>query len=231
MIGRLFRYVAAALAVGVIACGGGNGGSNTSSTPTSPTSQNHAPTISIASTSSFGIAQLSSFTFNAATADADGDPVSVSWNLGDGTAATGNSTTHIYTNGGTMNVVGTATDTKGAQGTGSTTVTVGSMTGSWLANVPICGTFNLSLTQTGGTVTGTFVMPSQWCNVPGGSTGKTDPAEPGTIDAQGNVQIRLKIGIFLDSYFRGQMDGSGRVVNGGMFQSGFSGQAATLTKQ
>ena len=222
------RYTAygttAILAGFLLACGG-------SGSATAPTSTNHPPTISVTSNGAFGIAQLSSFTFNAATTDADGDSVTVGWNLGDGAVATGNSTVHVYANGGTMSAVGTATDSKGAQTTGSTTVTVGSMTGSWLGNVPTCGPFNLTLTQNGGTISGTFVMPSQWCNVPGGSTGKTDPAEPGTIDAQGNVQIRLKIGIFLDSYFRGKMDQTGRVVNGGMFQSGFSGDAATLTKQ
>lgn len=219
----------------VTACGSSGGNSNTSGTgtvPTTPSPTNHAPTISVTTNQVFGISQLTLFTFTSAVLDPDGDPVTVTWDFGDGAQGAGNAANHTFNgSGGPMTVVGVATDSKGAQGTGSTSVTIGSMTGSWLANVPTCGTFTLSLIQSGGTIAGTFLMPSRWCAVPSGTPGKTDPAEPGTIDANGNVQIRFKVGKFLDSYFRGKMDSTGRTVTGGMFQSGFSGDIATLTKQ
>jgi len=214
-------------------CGGGGSSNNSSgggSTPTTPT--NHSPIITATVNSSFGISQQTTFTFTASTSDPDGDAVSVSWNFGDGTAASGNTVSHVYTSGGSFNVVATASDSKGASTpSGNITVVAGSMTGNWVVNLSTCGTFNMSLTQSVGTVTGTFVMPSAFCNASAGSTGKTDPAEPGTIDGKGNVQIRLKVGVFLDFYIRGKMDSTGQVVTGGAFNSGFNGDAITMRKQ
>ena len=229
------RIPATLIAAGIllVGCGSNNG------SPTNPTgggsgggSTNHAPTISATSNASFGIAQQTTFTFTASTSDPDGDAVSVSWNFGDGTAASGAIVTHVYTSGGSFNVVATASDSKGASTpSGNITVVAGSMTGNWVVTLSTCGTFNMTLSQSVGTVTGTFVMPSAFCNASAGSTGKTDPAEPGTIDGNGNVQIRLKVGVFLDFYIRGKMDSTGQVVTGGAFNSGFNGDAVTMRKQ
>ena len=64
-----------------------------------------------------------------------------------------------------------------------------------------------------------------------GTTGSTDPAEPGKIDAAGKVEIRFKVGRFLDFYLRGTMDQTGRNITGGVFNSGFNGLPFTATKQ
>jgi len=216
------------------ACGsnGGGGGGGTTTTPTTPTPTNRAPAITVTSNVGFGISQHTTFTFSAATSDPDGDAVSVSWNFGDGTAASGNSVTHVYASGGSFNVVATASDSKGASTpSNNLTVVAGSMSGTWVVTLTTCGTFNMTLSQTVGTVTGTFVMPSAFCAASAGSTGKTDPAEPGTIDGSGNVQIRLKVGAFLDFYIRGKMDSTGQVVTGGAFNSGFNGDSVTMRKQ
>jgi hypothetical protein len=222
--------VATVVGLYAAACGGGGSSSGGSNTPTGPT--NHSPTISASVNSSFGISQQTVFAFSASTSDPDGDAVSVSWNFGDGTAASGSNVTHVFNGGGAFNVVATASDSKGATApSGNITVVAGSMSGNWAVTLTGCGTFNMSLTQTVGTVTGTFVMPSAFCNATAGSTGKTDPAEPGTIDGSGNVQIRLKVGIFLDFYIRGKMDSSGQVVSGGAYNSGFNGNPITMRKQ
>jgi hypothetical protein len=224
--------VAAVLAVTMAACGGGsNITSSTTSTTSTTVTSNRAPTVSATANTGFGIQSFTNFSFSSSTADADGDAVTVSWNFGDGTALSGNNVTKVYATGGNFAVIATATDSRGATATSVVNIVVGSMTGNWVNVVAGCGPFNLSLTQTGGTVTGTFLMPANWCNVPGGSTGRTDPAEPGTINAAGVVRIRLKIGIFLDAIFTGTMDGTGRVVNGNMTNSGFTGQVAIMTKQ
>ncbi|PYR77060.1 MAG: hypothetical protein DMF86_10570 [Acidobacteria bacterium] len=221
----------ATIVVSLPGCGSGGGGSGGTGNPTTPTPTNHSPQITAISASpAFGIAGLTVFTINATATDPDGDPVTYSWTFG-GRTFSGASASTTLSGEGTQTAALTVSDSKGATASDQRSVTVGNMTGTWVGTVADCGSFNLTLIQTGGTVTGTFVMPNKWCNVPAGSTGKTDPAEPGTIDANGNMQIRLKIGVFLDSYFRGVMDSTGRRVAGGMFNSGFTGQTTTLVKQ
>jgi hypothetical protein len=233
MRGRI-PVLAAVAIVSMAGCGSSGSGSNNTggggTTPTAPT--NHAPVITATVNSSFGISQQTTFSFNASTSDQDGDAVTVSWNFGDGTSASGTSVSHVYNSGGSFNVVATASDSKGASTpSGNVSVVAGSMTGNWVVTLSRCGTFNISLSQAVGVVTGTFVMPTAFCAATAGSTGKTDPAEPGTIDGSGNVQIRLKVGVFLDFYIRGKMDSTGQVVNGGAFNSGFNGDAITMRKQ
>ena len=97
--------------------------------------------------------------------------------------------------------------------TGAWTVTTGQLAGA---------TFNLTQTSTG-VVTGTFVLP-------GIGTGNTDPAQPGRIDAGATLNMRVKVGAFTDFNMIGQMDDSGRRVNGSLQGSGFTGQPFTMTK-
>ncbi len=208
--------------------GGGGGGGST----------NRAPVVSATASATFGIAQLTTFSFNSSTSDPDGDAVTVSWNFGDGTAASGNSATHTYTAGGTYNVVATASDSKGASTPSSNvTVTVGGMTGTWTGtiNLSFClpgvtKTSAATLTQAGGIVTGTVTLPQGLCSFAPG-TAVTDPAEPGTISATGAVRIRVKIPPFTDVYFQGQMDSSGRTISGGLVGSGHNGTPFVWNKQ
>src|SRR5438874_1984884 len=88
----------------------------------------------------------------------------------------------------------TATDTR--------SFTVGSMSGNWTVTAPGYGTILLTLTQSGSLVTGSFSAPQGFGNAPPGSGGQTDPAEPGRIKPNGEVEIRLKVGRFLDFYLR-----------------------------
>jgi hypothetical protein len=216
------------------ACGSGGGGGG--ATPTTPTTTtNHNPTITASSvTPSFGVSGLTVFTMNASATDSDGDALTYRWSYG-GNSYSGASTSTTMVGDGAISVQLTVTDSKGGTATDSRNVTMGTMTGSWNANMPYCSPnpvgLQMTLTQTGGTVTGTFLAPVPFCNGSAGQTGKTDPAEPGTIDAAGNLNIRLKIGNFIDFYIRGKMDSTGRRIDGGAFNSGFSGQTLTMTKQ
>lgn len=113
-------------------------------------------------------------------------------------------------------------------------MTVGTLTGTWdVAVVSTCtpNPYTASLTQTGGSAVGNFLFGSAWCNVPAGSTAITDPAQPGTIDASGVVRIRVKVGIFTDFEMRGTMASTGRVITGGLFNSGWTGHPFTATKR
>jgi PKD domain len=226
--------VVAAVLLVLPACGSGGGNNSTGTTPTTPTSTNHSPTItSISVTPSFGISGLTVFTLNSSANDADGDPLTYRWTYGN-SSYTGASTSTPMSGDGAVSVQLTVTDGKGGTASDSRNVTMGTMSGVWNVIMPFCsnGTgLQMTLNQTGGTVTGTFYLPVQFCAGTAGSTGKTDPAEPGTIDANGNVNIRLKIGAFIDFYIRGKMDSTGRRIDAGAFNSGFNGQSLTMFKQ
>ena len=59
----------------------------------------------------------------------------------------------------------------------------------------------------------------------------TDPAQPGTINGNGGIVIRLKVGAFTDFTMTGTMDSSGQRITGALNGSGFSGTPFTMTKQ
>jgi PKD domain. len=217
----------------LVGCGGGSSSTpSTPTTPTTPTQTNRSPVInSLTITPSFGISQLTSFTYNASASDPDGDPITYSWDLA-GNAASGPVGTITFGNGGTGVIRVTATDSKGATATDTRTIVVGSMTGNWSFFVPGQGTLLLGLSQTNTFVTGSFVVaPGGFGNVSSGVSGRTDPAQPGSINGNGTVVIRLKVGQFTDFTMTGTMDSTGQRVTGSINGSGFSGQPFTMTKQ
>ncbi len=209
------------------ACGGGSGSSPTSSptpVPTPVPAVNQKPTITGNLSPAFGIDSLTLFSFSAATSDPDGDPVSVAWDFGDGTRASGLSATKVYGRGGTFHVTVTASDGRGGSNSTSTDVVVGSMTGTWIGSIPGYTNLVFSLTQSGTIVSGNFV--EQFFG-----EGRTDPAAPGHIDASGHVEMRFKLSRFSDFTFKGEMDATGRRITGGVYGSGFTGEAFVMVKQ
>jgi hypothetical protein len=181
-------------------------------------------------TPGFGVSQLTPFTFNAAASDPDGDAVSYTWDLA-GTAASGSTGSITFTGGGTGLIRLTVTDGKGGTATDTRTIVVGSMSGNWTLTVPGTGVLQLSLTQAVTFISGTFIVaPGGFGNVAPGATGRTDPAEPGTINGNGTVRIRIKVGAFQDATLNGTLDSTGTRVTGNVTGSGFTGQAFTMTK-
>jgi hypothetical protein len=217
------------------ACGGG-GSTSTPTTPTTTTTTttatNRAPVInSINITPSFGISQLSSFTYNASASDADGDSLSYTWDLA-GNPATGSTGSITFSGGGTGLMRVTVTDSKGATATDTRAIVVGTMTGNWSFFVPGQGTLLLALTQNNTFVTGSFVVaPGGFGKVSTGVSGRTDPAQPGSINGNGTVVIRLKVGQFTDFTMTGTMDSTGQRITGSISGSGFSGQPFTMNQQ
>ena len=212
------------------ACGGGSGSNSTPSTPTQPTTPttptpaNHAPTIgSMNFAPAFGIAQLTTFSFNASASDPEGDAMTYSWDVA-GNAFTGTNGSITFSNGGSGTARLTVTDSKGATATDTRTFVVGSMTGKWTGSIPGYTNLQFDLTQSGPVVTGTFF--EQYFG-----SGKVDPAQPGRIDGNGNLDMRVKLAIFNDFTFRGAMDSTGRRITGGVYGSGFNGPAVTMVKQ
>jgi hypothetical protein len=98
------------------------------------------------------------------------------------------------------------------------------MTGTWIGSIPGYTNLVFTLTQSGTIVRGSFV--EQYFG-----EGKTDPAAPGHIDDAGRVEIRFKLSRFSDFTFRGTMDSTGQRVTGGVYGSGFNGEAFVMTKQ
>lgn len=235
MTTRTFVLMAAMLALQ--ACGGSASSSNPAPTPTAPTPPtNRAPVISSMNLApSFGIAQLTQFSFNAAATDPDGDTLTYSWDFA-GTAFSGASGALVFPNGASGDATLTVSDGKGASATDTRAFAVGSMTGNWSGVVDtthctgVIKPMTAALLQTLTAVTGTIGLPNGLCTFNGG-TAKTDPAEAGRIDVNANVTIRIKVPPFTDVTFRGTMDNSGRRLTGGLFGSGHNGTPVALTKQ
>lgn len=181
---------------------------------------------------STGVSGLSTFTASASATDANNDALTYSWAFGSATL-TGANVSGTISGDGAVTVRLTVTDGKGGSATDTRTVTIGTLTGTWDIVATYCANdpFNWTLTQSGGNASGTLAFPRPWCNVTSGSTGNTDPAEPGTINAAGAVRIRIKVGIFIDAVFQGTLSSNGRSITGNMFNSGFTGQPFTATKR
>ena len=223
----------AALSVGC------QGSASPTPSPSTSLPSNHSPVVtSVTVSPAFGVSGLTSIAMQAAATDVDGDALSYAWSFGGGTA-TGASATAKVTGDGLTAITVTVSDGRGGTATSSQTVTIGTMTGSWDFVAGTCGTNSgekpavFVLTQTGTTVNGVLNFPTRWCNVPANAHGEISPAAPGTIDAQGSFElIRLPVGAFLDSrLFGGKMSLSGRSVTGRIYQSGFDGEAYTMTKR
>ena len=222
---QTWMRVAAVLAValGISACGGGSDSNGSPSAPTPATPSNRAPVISsVTVTPSWGVAELTVFSYHAAASDADGDPLTYQWDLA-GTSRSGSSGSITFTGEGAGTCRVTVTDGKGGSASDSRTLTVGRMTGSWSGSGVNLGNFVMQLMQNGAIVTGTY-------NDAGGPGG-TPSDLPGSINASGVLVLRIKQAPYRDWTFTGQMDQSGRRITGTMQGSGFNGHAFTMDKQ
>lgn len=210
----------------LVACGGEGGGS---STPTIPTPQaNRAPVISsVTVTPTFGVQDFGIFTFNASATDLDNDTLTFGWDIS-GIARSG-STAQVgpFINGGTGTATVTVSDGKGGTGTGSVQFIVGTMTETWSGAVSQSNalpTFSMNLTQAVGVFAGTIETPQG-----NGQVGPTGAIA--TINATGQISMRIKVAPFTDFTMTGQMDGTGRGITGTVSGSGFTGQPFVMAKQ
>lgn len=205
-----------------VSCGSSSGTPSPTAPNTPQTPANSAPVIvSMSVTPQFGIQSLTLFSFNANATDANNDPLTYAWNIG-GATASGSSTTGTFSSGGTGTATVTVTDGKGGSVTDSRTFIVGTASGNWTGSGQGLGNFSMNLTQTAGFVTGTYQDAF--------GTGQIDPAQPGSINSAGQIEMRVKQGRFTDWTLRGTLSQTGRQINGQMFGSGFTGQAFVLNK-
>lgn len=208
------------------ACGGGGGG-NTPTVPTptpTPAQANRAPSITGMTMTGFGIQSITQFNYSATAADQDNDTLVYTWDLA-GNPGSGTSGSIIFSTGGEGTARVTVSDGKGGTATDTRTFVVGTMTGAWRGSNSDIGPFSMSLTQTSTFISGTYADGSRF------GPGQTDPAQPGSIRADGTIELRIKQARFTDFTFRGQMDQTGRRITGGIFGSGFTGQPFVMDKQ
>lgn len=82
----------------------------------------------------------------------------------------------------------------------------------------------MTLTQAVGVFAGSISTPQG-----NGQVGPTGAIA--TINASGQISMRIKVAPFTDFTMTGQMDGTGRGITGTVTGSGFTGQPFVMTKQ
>lgn len=144
--------------------------------------------------------------------DPDGDALTYSWNFGDGTNGTGQTTTHVYNAAGTFNVTLTVSDGK-KSATADGSVNVRSLTGVWTGNLAGgTGTFfTFTLIHNGPTLSGTY---SDTVNGSG--------TIEGVVTAPRGVSMTNRVGSFRPGFWNGSLDGAINRITGSVdwFQSG-----------
>jgi PKD repeat protein len=110
-----------------LSCGGGDGDDSA----TGPSS-NAAPSGSFTITpGTVALMATTVLTFAATGSDPDGDPLTYSWDFGDGQVGSGQTVQHSFASAGSLTVTLTIRDNSGATGTSSRTVTVRTLDGEW----------------------------------------------------------------------------------------------------
>ena len=104
--------------------------------------------------------------FTAAASDANGDALTLTWDLGDGQTASGASVVHVYTREGVFHVGLTVSDNHGGVTVLGSSITVGSLSGGWLLSEGGIKFYERGyvITQTGSTPSGRpYSIPDRGC--------------------------------------------------------------------
>ncbi len=150
---------------------------STSSTVTVAAAVNQPPTASFTKSCNNLVCSFN----GSASSDADGSIASYAWNFGDGTTASGASTSHTYSAAGTYGVSLTVTDNDGATNLSTQSVTVTAAPGG--NNVLVNGVAKTGLA--GAASSETFYT----LNVPAGATGLSFVMSGGSGDADMYVRF------------------------------------------
>lgn len=103
------------------------------------TTGNRQPIAQLSATPTNGLAPLTTAFSAASSTDPDSDPLTFSWDFGDGATSTAVSPSHTYTTNGTYTAVLSVTDGKGGLNTKSIAITVGNRAPTAVVTSPISG--------------------------------------------------------------------------------------------
>ena len=182
-----------------------------------------APTVSGVTVTPTGNAVMgaTSVSFSAQASDPDGDPITYSWEFGDGSTGSGQTASHVYSAAGNFQAIVTATaKEKTARGTGN--VNVRSLAGRWTGNlIGEFATFNtvVNLAHSGTTLSGNYVDGF-------GNSGTVT----GRVSNPRAVTFTVNVPGFAPFTFTGNADDSGDRITGSANGSGFTNAAWTLSR-
>jgi hypothetical protein len=192
------------------------------------------------------------FSLQSTATDPDKDPLTFTWNFGDGGSGSSNIVTHTYAAAGTFQVQLSVGDGKHTVNAPSSTVTVGpNLIGTWTGGsilmpdstgrvVVNCG-LSLSLSQNGATISGAMNLVGN-CSVPGIPVALglasllTHPSGITLLSGQFSFAPAGSIGTGLVISFAGTTSGTGTTMTGNVTlnqpSTGFTQTTATsFTKQ
>lgn len=128
---------------------------------------NASPTVSISRTpDGLAIVGVTVVVFTATASDANGDALTLAWDLGDGQTASGASVVHVYTREGVFPVGLTVSDNHGGVTVVGSSITVGNLSGGWLLSEGGIKFYERGyvITQTGSTLSGQpYSIPDRRC--------------------------------------------------------------------
>ena len=150
--------------------------------------------------------------------DPDGDPLDYTWDFGDGSSGSGQSTTHVYNNAGAFNATVTVGDGKGHSASATGSVTIRSLTGSWRGTLVGAATTS-TLTQTGTSVTGTTSLAGLSGTV-SGTVSSTSP----------RIRLTYSVTGFQPWTFTGDPSADVNSWTGAANASGFSNDSWPMTR-
>jgi hypothetical protein len=182
--------------------------------------RNGAPTIGALSASpATGLVAATPIAFSAAGAnDPDGDPLSFTWDFGDGGTSTEQMPRHVYNTAGSFSVKCTVSDGKRSE-TGNGSVVVRSLAGTWQGVLQGVQE-TLGITQSGATVGGT-VVDVYGSGVISGFVATSSPLVRFTIIEPG----------FNPFTFVGDPNGDITTVTGVVNGSGYNSEMFTIRRQ
>jgi hypothetical protein len=183
---------------------------------------NEAPTVSGASASpSTALAAATTVTFSVQATDPDGDALTYTWNFGDGGSGSGASPTHVYQSTGTFSVTVTVSDGE-KSATGSASVTVRALTGTWRGTLDNFFNSTVNITQNGSALSGSY--SDQF----GANT--VGPVS-GSVSGPNRVTFSVDPACCIPFTFSGTVDDAVNRITGSTNGSGFVNAPWTLTRQ
>jgi len=173
---------------------------------------NEAPVAgSVTATPPIALASGTNVSFTAQGAsDPDGDPLTYSWDFGDGATGSGQTTSHTYADAGNYNVVVTVSDSK-LSATASGSVTVKDLAADWIGtwtDGAFSEAIGFRLTQSGGSLGGFFVHES-------GLTGSAT----GQVGHPRHVEVTVSIPGLSPFTFNGDTDANIDTISGNVLGS------------